>query len=330
MLDIIIPIYNNNRGLFRTLNSISIDTKNINIIVIDDHSEQENCLAIIDIFKPYFQIQYYCLPENRGPGIARQTGLNISSNPYIYFLDCGDTLYEPTALIKALSIIEDNKDYEMYLWDSLTENENELSSDIMTNSHNMIRGKIYQRDFIQKNNITFSSSSSYANEDIGFNLACRMIAEKICEIDDILDVWKFSGPSIVRKDDYAFYYKEQNIGLALNAEHVLEIAHHNNICYEKIIRFIYEIMASLSIYYFITSKEKPEYSAEAFAGCFYFYKEHFRNCSLKQIEWLNEAYYKALEEHMNTDRETLQKHIVSLNFINFLQQLELVFQINKN
>jgi hypothetical protein len=37
-----------------------------------------------------------------------------------------------------------------------------------------MHGKVYKREFINKYGITFTPESSYMNEDIGFNRACRL------------------------------------------------------------------------------------------------------------------------------------------------------------
>ena len=43
----------------------------------------------------------------------------------------------------------------------------------------------------------------------------------ILEIEEPMIVWKHEGPSIVRSNNYAYYFKDQNLGLALNTEHAL-------------------------------------------------------------------------------------------------------------
>ena len=40
---------------------------------------------------------------------------------------------------------------------------------------NRLHGKVYKRRFIETHNITFCAESSYLNEDIGFNRACRYL-----------------------------------------------------------------------------------------------------------------------------------------------------------
>ena len=88
MLDIIIPTYKNKEGLRRTLSSINTNLlTEITITVIDDCSE----MYYNDILEefPFFSIFY--MPQNSGPGNARQMGIDITKNPYITFVDTNDT-----------------------------------------------------------------------------------------------------------------------------------------------------------------------------------------------------------------------------------------------
>ena len=81
MIDLIIPYDNNPEGLKRTLESIAPDIFDIHII--DDHSDYS--LPII-----FHQYSYSRLNMNRGPGYARQYGIDHTTNPYIMFIDTGD------------------------------------------------------------------------------------------------------------------------------------------------------------------------------------------------------------------------------------------------
>ena len=81
MIDLIIPYYNNRIGLLNTLKSVNQSI--FKITIVDDHSTET------PIF-PLGNADYFRLNINNGPGIARQQGIEKTSNPYIMFLDTGD------------------------------------------------------------------------------------------------------------------------------------------------------------------------------------------------------------------------------------------------
>ena len=90
MIDLIIPYYNNRIGLLNTLKSVNQSI--FKIIIIDDHSTET------PIF-PLDNADYFRLNINSGPGIARQQGIEKTSNPYIMFLDTGDIFILQQTLI---------------------------------------------------------------------------------------------------------------------------------------------------------------------------------------------------------------------------------------
>ena len=103
-LTIIIPTYNDTiEKISCTLDSIinqrKYDFSNLEIIIIDDNSTT----SLIDwneILKLYakLNIKYLRLSQNKGPGNARQIGLDNSCGEFVYFLDLGDSLYNDLVL----------------------------------------------------------------------------------------------------------------------------------------------------------------------------------------------------------------------------------------
>ena len=82
MIDLIIPHYNNPQGLLRTLKSIN---KNLfHVVIMDDGSDSSYT-------SPEFErCEYWYRKANHGPGYTRQQGIDITSEPYIMFIDAGD------------------------------------------------------------------------------------------------------------------------------------------------------------------------------------------------------------------------------------------------
>lgn len=89
LVSVIMPSYNRSHTLIRAIKScLSQNYKNIEIIVIDDHSK-DNTHDIVLSLKDE-RIRYFYHSENRGPAAARNTGLRNAKGTFITFLDSDD------------------------------------------------------------------------------------------------------------------------------------------------------------------------------------------------------------------------------------------------
>lgn len=96
-LSIIIPIYNSEKYLERTLNSVINQTyKNLEIILVDDFSQDSSFLICKNFAQDDERIKVIHLEKNVGVSSARNIGLDNSSGKYIQFVDSDDYL-EPNA-----------------------------------------------------------------------------------------------------------------------------------------------------------------------------------------------------------------------------------------
>ncbi|MEK8181048.1 glycosyltransferase family A protein [Flavobacterium buctense] len=88
---IIIPVYNKEKFVFKTLKSILAQTySDYEIIIVNDGST-DNSETIIQSFKDH-RIQYFS-KENEGVAVARNYGLAKARGEYICFLDADDFWY---------------------------------------------------------------------------------------------------------------------------------------------------------------------------------------------------------------------------------------------
>lgn len=332
MMDLIIPVYKNKPGLYRTLMSIGTEVSDkIKVTIVDDCSN-ESYEDIIELFQKIFPIRILSLNKNSGPGIARQFGLNNAKEEYISFVDCGDTFVTPTIIKESINIIKEYPEINMFSWQQLEEKP-DGSALVVPAGHNRLHGKIYKTSFIKNHNISFSEICPRANEDIGFNYACRWINQQIYQIDNInhileieepMIVWKHEGPSIVRSNNYAYYFKDQNLGLALNAEHALQIALKNNVENSIISKTLYEIMACMYTFYLSTKSQRPEFTDEALSGALYFYKNIFLEYADINPEKMKNAFYEVLLSFLNDPGDPMRQTLLVFDyagFLNYLQEL---------
>ena len=291
MLDLIIPVYNNLPGLYRSLMSIGTEVGNKIFVTIVDDCSTQSYDEVINLFQKFFPIRIIRQEINMGPGMARQAGLNLATQPYVSFLDAGDVYATPTKLLECLYDVQDNPSVVMFSWAHeeelyMNENENRFIYKTIPPTNNRFHGKIYLREFLIQHNIHFSEEGSRMNEDIGFNIPVRVIAEDMWLKDGIQRiyhgetpavVWKVTGPSIVRADNCAFYYREQNVGMAINGKHILKLLKQNNVSNTLILRELYEEMMHMYMFYCTTNNARPEFLDTCLSGAVDYYVNCFRD-----------------------------------------------------
>lgn len=125
LLSIVIPVYNVEKYIKDCLESIpSSCADKIEIILVDDCSK-DNSLKIIDEFyaeHPGFKKTIIKLPENRGAGNARNTGIKVATGKYFLCIDSDDYL-STNSLEQILPIISAN-DRDIFIGKTLILNNN--------------------------------------------------------------------------------------------------------------------------------------------------------------------------------------------------------------
>ena len=162
-IDIIIPFFNINSeicfNLFNSLKNQSI-IDNCHIYLISDNSEYDN--IVYDAFdNKGLNITFLKTEKRMGPGGARQTGIDNSFNPYLFFLDSDDILVNEKGLEEMLKLAED-KDADIVSgvscrvdW-NLNSNQKDYflwqpGQTEMQDTHCLL----YKRSFLNDNNIRF-------------------------------------------------------------------------------------------------------------------------------------------------------------------------------
>ncbi|MEM2956218.1 MAG: glycosyltransferase family 2 protein [Candidatus Pacearchaeota archaeon] len=100
-LTIIIPVYNEERGIINTINEIKKGCPNAKILVVNDGSTDKTSI----ILKKIKNISVVNHKTNRGYGAALKTGIINAKTKYIAFIDADDTyppIYIPVLLNKLI------------------------------------------------------------------------------------------------------------------------------------------------------------------------------------------------------------------------------------
>lgn len=91
-VSIIVPMYNSEKYLRRCLDSILNQTfTNFEVLLVDDGSTDKSKNICEEYFKKDCRIKYI-YQENKGAGIARNTGIEHASSKFLTFLDSDDSL----------------------------------------------------------------------------------------------------------------------------------------------------------------------------------------------------------------------------------------------
>ena len=152
VVSVIIPVYNVEEFIFRTVESVmNQDYKNIEIILVDDGSLDNSAKIINELAKKDDRIT--CVhKENGGVLSARNAGLRIASGEYVTFID-GDDWVEPKYISCLLNLVESNKC-------EIGMNKNNYSDYY----HWLPRNDIYQGGYINFRKVITYSPEDFAKE----------------------------------------------------------------------------------------------------------------------------------------------------------------------
>lgn len=219
MISLIIPVYNGEKYIRRCLDSIlGQDYFDFELIIIDDGSI-DNSAEEIRCYENRFKNFKFISKNNEGQASARNLGIKISRGEYICFVDIDDTVksdyltvlaslistgtdlgvsqikrifeYKPSILEKKFGYIQD-----VYYKNSMFVDENKT---LLTEIRNAPYAKIFRRDFIIQNNITFLEGKLY--EDLYFNIAVLANNPKISfSANSSYNYYVHHSSSMTRKD----------------------------------------------------------------------------------------------------------------------------------
>jgi len=179
LVSVIIPTYNKSQYLREAIKSVLNQTyKNIEVIVVDDGST-DNTKEIVESFNDSRII--YIFQENKGPAIARSTGIKKAQGEYIAFLD-SDDLWLKEKLKRQLDFMEKNSEVGLMGTGcyEITDKGKIIGKKIFP-----IKNKILQKDLIKYN--PFIQSSVMAKKEV-FDKVGLWYDEKFRESEDY-ELW---------------------------------------------------------------------------------------------------------------------------------------------
>lgn len=147
LFSIIIPIYNRDEFIHKTISSVLEQTySNFEIICVNDGSKDQSENIIQTFQKKDIRIRLISLNQNKGRCIARNKGIENAKGDWICFLD-SDDLYLKNHLETLNKLIIKNNNYNVYCTSQAVNNE-EIK--VVKNEKNSI---LILKDFIRTNPI---------------------------------------------------------------------------------------------------------------------------------------------------------------------------------
>lgn len=231
-LSIIIPCYNSDRFIERTLNMlISQGLNDCEVIVVDDGSK-DNTLSIAQSIAKNNENITVIHQENKGVSVARNVGIENARGKYIYFFDSDDALTDGTIEFFK-ETIKNNPNHSMYgfgyktvyngkllkdycfpkfdaqIIDSLLLKQIFLSKKICFH----ICSCIYEREFLVKNNLFFTLGLAIG-EDIEFLLKSFDLTKDMYYSSRCCFVYQIRNDSAMQ--GYKTYSKKQYNSFEVN------------------------------------------------------------------------------------------------------------------
>lgn len=246
--------------------------------------------------------------ENRGPGYARQYGLDNTVEDFVTFIDADDTFYEACSLSMLVKPLKDTS--AKFIISPFIQIGKEVGQQAPMQANLVwVFGHMYRRSFLQQHNIRFTSTR--ANEDVGFNSMCNLIAQHDMGVEGgkILNVptyeWHYNQESITRRGKDEYEYGICTPGYIFNLHHAYDVARREGVSMKDIALPALETAFSCFIYYNVAlAKEIPQESISAIEELSRkFYYEYY-----KQIqEYISKDEYKNMYTNsMNSKGNHLQ------------------------
>ena len=149
MVSIIIPVYNREKYLRKTLESIINQSyKNLEIIIVNDCSTDNSEKICIEYAKKDKRIKYIKNEKNSGVSKTRNNGLDIATGKYIGFVDSDDYIEKDMYRKLVAKIQETNSDFVQCSTPRFHESNLYELKQLIIDSNNEVLNKYFKWNFI--------------------------------------------------------------------------------------------------------------------------------------------------------------------------------------
>lgn len=254
-ISIIIPRYKETeKQIFSLLSSIAnqldINKSELGIIVVNDNPGDPLDMSFFDILE--LDLKQIMMKENRGPGVARQVGLDNSDSEYVMFCDADDILYNCcvfSAFFKELLDYPETDYFSSKWFEQIKTKEGTMEYITHEFENTWMHGKLIRRELITKNNIRFHENLR-VHEDTYFLALLADVAKNRRQLQIPSYIWRWNENSITRKNNSLYTFNDFSAFI-----HSVSLANKTRINSELIEYYI----AQLIIYCYFTL-QRPEWT----------------------------------------------------------------------
>ena len=255
-ISVIIPVYNVEKYVAQTLESITNQTFNdIEIICVDDCGNDKSVKIVEEYAKKDNRIKIIKHEKNKGLGASRNTGVKCAHGDYLYFIDSDDYISEQT-LEKAYGAIKETGFESVWLCvNTFFEQENIFKIDpyfeILTGCQGkilnitpenindfpvLVLNKLFSADFIRQNSFEFPEVLLYEDEEFFYKFYTKSV--KTFVLPDLLCVYRRRTGSIMHSTESGNAKREDMCKIAENIYHYLITNGLFNTYKESLMNFI--------------------------------------------------------------------------------------------
>lgn len=206
-ISIIIPVYNAERNIKKCVNSIIPQlTEEDEILLLNDGSTDNSLLVLRELEKQWENIRVID-KKNEGVALTRNRGIQEARGKYICFVD-NDDFVDADYISVFYSAIQQN-DYDIVLGGYRRVTDQRTLFEYQAKDTQWYKlmvvapwAKIYRRDFLLKNNITFLDNN--IGEDVYFNFKAYNCTDRIKIINYTGYNWWFNEDSISNTSQRGF------------------------------------------------------------------------------------------------------------------------------
>ena len=228
-----------------------IDYDDFEIIVVDDCSEDKTYLRLLDFAeKSNKNVRVFKHEANKGPGVARNTGLQYVKGEKIVFIDVDDEIDKDL-----FRILDNYSDYDIVYFDYykkysskvcnacstllMQEGETEDINNILMTTNGSVWGKLFDTSIIKKNKVCFPNMLK--SEDLVFLITYLSYCKKAYYLKQPLYYYTISSTSLVHRNI------ENQVKFAYRAiELINQLTINNDV---KLLFYCREIVYDITIIY---------------------------------------------------------------------------------
>lgn len=93
-ISVIIVLYNAEKSIKSTLDSLAIQTYRDYEVVVIDGKSKDNTLSVVNSYREKFPLMRVYSDKDKGIYDAMNKGISLAKGEYLYFLNAGDLLYD--------------------------------------------------------------------------------------------------------------------------------------------------------------------------------------------------------------------------------------------